>query len=117
MCVAFVSFSGGSEFVIAMTDMPFAEVGQLAFLEVVELNNVGAFLDWGIGKNLFLPFAEQPQELRVGSKYVVYIYLDNTGRVAASTKIKKFMGKVSANYSAGDEVSLFVIRENQNLFA
>lgn len=102
----------GNKF-IGMTDIPVAEVGECAFLKVVEINDVGAFLDWGIGKNLFLPFGEQPGGIKVGRSYVVYIYLDNTGRIAASTKLKKFLGKIPPSYSAGDEVSLMVTRPTE----
>lgn len=96
---------------IATTQKPYAEVGECAFLEVVEVNDIGAFLEWGLDKNLFVPFGEQQREMRPGKRYVVYVYIDNTGRIAASTKIKKFMGKVSKDAKIGDEVTLFVLRQ------
>lgn len=98
---------------IATTEKPFAEVGECAFLEVVEVNDVGAFLEWGLDKNLFVPFGEQQREMTPGKSYVVYVYIDNTGRIAASTKIKKFMGKVSKDVNVGDEVTLFVLRSTE----
>lgn len=98
---------------IATTDHPYAEVGDTAFLKVLEVNDIGAFLDWGIGKNLFVPFAEQPIPMKPGSRYVVHVYLDNTGRVAASMKIKKFMGKITPEYTVGDEVDLIVVRSTE----
>lgn len=98
---------------LATTKQPFAEVGQCAYLEVVEVNEIGAFLEWGLDKNLFVPFAEQQREMRPGKSYAVYIYLDNTGRIAASTKIKKFMGKVPKDVNIGDKVTLFVLRATE----
>ncbi len=98
---------------IATTEKPFAEVGECAFLEVVEVNDIGAFLEWGLDKNLFVPFGEQQREMTPGKSYVVYVYIDNTGRIAASTKVKKFMGKVSNDVNVGDEVTLFVIRSTE----
>jgi len=97
----------------ATTEKPFAEVGECAFLEVVEVNDIGAFLEWGLDKNLFVPFGEQQREMTPGKSYVVYVYIDNTGRIAASTKVKKFMGKVSNDVNVGDEVTLFVIRSTE----
>ncbi len=95
------------------TKQPFAEVGQCAYLEVVEVNEIGAFMEWGLDKNLFVPFAEQQREMRAGRSYAVYIYRDNTGRVAASTKIKKFLGKVAKDVNIGDKVTLFVLRATE----
>lgn len=98
---------------IATTEKPFAEVGQCAYLQVVEVNEIGAFLDWGLAKNLMVPFGEQMHEMRPGKRYAVYVYVDNSGRIAASTKIKKFMGKVSNDVNIGDGVSLFVLRSTE----
>lgn len=98
---------------IATTEKPYAEVGECAFLEVVEVNDIGAFLEWGLDKNLFVPFGEQQREMIPGKSYVVYVYVDNTGRIAASTKVKKFMGKVSKDVNVGDEVTLFVLRPTE----
>lgn len=102
-----------SQRLIATTEKPFAEVGECAFLEVVEVNDVGAFLEWGLDKNLFVPFGEQQREMTPGKSYVVYVYIDNTGRIAASTKIKKFLGKVPNDVNIGDEVTLFVLRSTE----
>lgn len=94
---------------IAATTRPFAEVGDCANLEVVQVNNVGAFLNWGLEKDLFVPYAEQRRPMKVGSRYVVYLYIDNTGRIAATTKLRKHLPATSKDYVVGDPVNLFVV--------
>lgn len=77
---------------IATTQKPLAEVGQFACLRVVAQTPHGAFLDWGLDKDLLLPFAEQHERLVIGQKYVVAVYLDNsTQRVAAASKLGSFL--------------------------
>ena len=77
---------------IATTDIPKAQLGEFAYLNVVDINNTGAFLDWGLMKDLFVPFAEQHRPMEVDHSYIVYIYLDKVkGRLTASSKIDKFL--------------------------
>lgn len=77
---------------IATTEMPDATVGQFAFLEAVSVSQVGAFMDWGLPKDLLVPFREQKMDIEKGKGYVVYIYLDDESRrIAGSTKIEKFL--------------------------
>lgn len=77
---------------IATTRKPKAQVGEFAYLKVVDTSSVGAFLDWGLEKDLLVPFAEQHRPMEVGNSYLVYLYLDETdGRIAASSKIDKFL--------------------------
>ena len=64
-------------------------IGQVAWLKVVDVNHLGAFVDWGYSKDLFIPFAEQQQPLRPGSFTLVKIYLDNQGRPTGSTRIDR----------------------------
>ena len=64
-------------------------VGECAWLEVVAVNEVGAFLDWGLPKQLLLPFAEQKFQPVVGRRALVYIYMDNTQPLFASMRIDK----------------------------
>jgi len=71
--------------------VPLAQVDDIAYLKVVALNYVGAFLDWGLPKNLLVPFSEQHHELEVGKSYLVKVYLDDQQRLAATTKIDKFI--------------------------
>ena len=93
---------------VATTEEPRAEVGDCAFLEVVQVNKFGAFLDWGLEKDLFVPFGEQRSKMKVGQRYVVYVYLDNTDRIAATSKLRKFLAVTSSDYKPGDEVELIV---------
>lgn len=95
---------------IATTDEPYAEVCECAHLEAVQVSNVGAFLDWGLEKDLFVPFAEQTRKMRVGQKYVVYVYVDNTDRLAGTTKLDKFLSTTPTNLKTGDQVELMIVR-------
>lgn len=86
-----------------------AQVGEFARLTVKEVNKVGAFLDWGLPKDLFVPYAEQSKPLKEGQSPVVYIYNNKAdGRVMASTKIEKFLDKTHHDYSIGDRVNLLI---------
>lgn len=76
---------------VATTQTPKAEVGEFAFLEVKENTQIGAFLDWGLDKDLLVPFAEQHRPLAVGKKYLVFVYLDNRDRISATSKIDKIV--------------------------
>ena len=94
---------------VAVTDHPYACVGEFAFLQVAEVNRFGAFLDWGVPKHLLVPFAEQRVKMEEGGIYPVYVYLDHiTNRVVASGKIQKFLGNVIPDYRPGDKVSALV---------
>ncbi|MES9903327.1 MAG: S1-like domain-containing RNA-binding protein [Sedimenticola sp.] len=77
---------------VATTKNPKAEVGQFAYLMVVDSNDFGAFLNWGLEKDVLAPFAEQHRPMEVGKSYIVYLYIDkNDGRIVASSKIDKFL--------------------------
>lgn len=77
---------------IATSQKPKAEVGQFAYLKVVATSPVGAFLDWGLDKDVLVPFAEQHRALEVDNFYLVYLYLDKMDeRITASSKIDKFL--------------------------
>lgn len=74
---------------VATTQAPKAQVGEFAYLEVKDNTRVGAFLDWGLDKDLLVPFAEQHRPLTVGHCYIVFLYLDSKDRIAATSKIDK----------------------------
>ncbi len=77
---------------VATTQKPRAKVGEFAYLKVVALTDVGAFLDWGLDKDILVPFAEQHRKMEVDHSYIVYLYIDERdGRIAASSKIDKFL--------------------------
>lgn len=96
---------------VATTEKPYATVGQFAYLSVKDVNDTGAFLDWGLtAKDLLVPYSEQRSRMRRGGIYLVYVYLDKTtGRIAASAKIEKFLGNVYPNYKVGQQVEALVI--------
>lgn len=92
---------------IATTERPYATVNSFAFLQVKSVSNVGAFLDWGVLKDLLVPFREQKVKMREGGVYPVYIYLDHTTqRIVASAKFEKFIGNRIPEYRHGDKVKV-----------
>lgn len=95
---------------IATTEKPVAQVGEFAFMEVNQVNKVGAFLRWGItAKDLLVPFREQKADMREGGVYLVYVYLDDaTKRIVGSQKTEKFLGNVMPRYVKGDQVDVLV---------
>lgn len=103
-------YTDSEDRLVATTEHPFAMVGEFAFLQVEQVNKVGAFLDWGIeSKNLLVPFREQKSDMREGGIYLVYVYLDTTTkRIVASQKIEKFVGNVIPEYKRGEEVEALV---------
>jgi predicted RNA-binding protein (virulence factor B family) len=76
---------------IATNETPYAEVGDCAFLQVVETTRYGTFLDWGLSKDLLVPYREQRIPMEVGRSYVVYIYLDDSGRLAGSSLLSQHL--------------------------
>ncbi|KEA61960.1 hypothetical protein ADIMK_3621 [Marinobacterium lacunae] len=98
------------DFLVASTRKPKAMVGEFASLKVTDVNKVGAFLDWGMPKELFLPYGEQLRPLTVGDWCTVYLYIDNTDRIAASAKTERFLEKSPTDLSVGQLVELLILR-------
>lgn len=97
------------ERLVATTEKPLVQVNQFAFLEVKWINQFGAFLDWGLMKDLFCPFREQKMRMQQGRSYIVYCYIDTlTSRIVASAKIEKFLSKEMPPYNIGDKVELLI---------
>jgi hypothetical protein len=98
---------------VATTETPHATVGEFAYLEVVSVNQrAGAFLDWGLPKDLLLPFREQNGPVRVGQKVMVAIYLDpKTQRIAASARLHRYLSRDTPSYAEGQHVSIIVTDE------
>ncbi len=95
--------------IIATTDFPYAMVDDIALLEVVATTKIGAFVDWGLMKDLLIPFKEQHKELQVGDKVVVKIYVDDlTERIVASSKLNQFLNNTPPEFDYNEEVDLFV---------
>lgn len=100
--------------IIATTARPKALVGEFQFMEVKAVNNTGAFLEWGIMKDLLVPFKEQKMPMREGNWYLVYVRIDHvTGRIMASARIEKFLNNVPPAYENNQEVSLIVADETE----
>lgn len=92
----------------ATTVRPYAELGQVAWLKVVDVNNLGAFVDWGLPKDLFIPFAEQQHALTKGGHTLVRVYVDNQGRLTGSTRIDQWISETAQDLKPGDKVSLII---------
>lgn len=97
------------ERLVATTLTPLVQVGQFACLEVAWVNQYGAFLDWGLMKDLFVPFREQKMKMQVGKKYVVHAHLDDESyRIVASAKVERYLSKERAVYQPGEEVEILI---------
>jgi len=93
--------------IIATTKEPYGIVGDFVLLKVLAVNKIGAFLDWGLMKDLLVPFREQKLKMEVGKSYIVYIYLDEeTDRIVATSKIEKFLDEQPPEYNEEQEVDL-----------
>ena len=93
---------------IATTLKPKACVGQFAILKVVANERIGAFLSWGLAKDLLLPFAEQTRDLQIGQDIIVYIYLDKSNRISASMRIERNLDQVPVQYKVDQTVDLLI---------
>ncbi len=98
---------------MATTETPIAQVDEFAFLEVVDENENGAFMDMGIGKDVFVPTKEQKRPMKIGQKYVVFLYNDEkTERITASSYLNDFINQDEHDLEEGDEVRLLITDES-----
>ena len=94
---------------VATTETPLAKVGDFAYLEVAWINEYGAFLNWGLMKDLFCPFREQKMRMQKGNGYIVYVKEDeDSHRLMATAKVDKYLSRERPAYKHGDEVQLLV---------
>lgn len=99
---------------IATTLRPHALVGEVARLRCVSVSSAGAFMDWGIHKDLFVPFAEQLGKMQEERYYMVYLYIDHiSGKIVGSAKLNKHIGNTLPDYKPGAEVSALVVSRNE----
>ena len=97
------------ERLIATTLQPYVQVGEFACLEVAWVNEYGAFLDWGLMKDLFVPFREQKMKMQKGHRYVVHAHVDEDSyRIMASAKVERYLSKELPEYQPGEEVEVMV---------
>lgn len=109
--------------IIATTRKPRLTLGQIGFLKVVEVTKIGAFLDWGLEKDLFLPFKEQKDKVEKGREYLVGLYIDKSDRLCATTNVSKLLSTQSPYkendsamgtiYSLAREIGAFVAVDNK----
>lgn len=105
-------FRDSDDRLIATTIEPYATANTFAFLEAKQVNQVGAFLDWGMDKDLLVPFREQSQRLEPGRSYVVFVYVDEeTNRLTASTKLNRYIENTNIELRDGDIVDLLIYSE------
>lgn len=105
-------FRDSDDRLIATTVEPYATANTFAFLEAKQVNQVGAFLDWGMDKDLLVPFREQSQRLEPGRSYVVFVYVDEeTNRLTASTKLNRYIENTNIELRDGDIVNLLIYSE------
>ena len=107
---------------VATTEKPLAVLGDLAYLEVVSVSEQGAFINWGLEKDLFLPYKEQTCEVQEGKSYLVAVYLDKSERLCATMQVSKYLSEVAAYvtdqwvtgtvYSIHEEFGAFIAVEN-----
>lgn len=93
---------------IATTQHPLATVGELACLEVAAVNEVGAFMKWGLDKDLLVPFSEQKEAMEAGQTRLVYLYLDNSKRIVASERLNRFFKDEAHPFQFNDKVNITV---------
>lgn len=102
-------YNDSEDRLVATTETPHIMLHQFAYLPVVMVNNIGAFLDWGLEKHLLVPFREQPKPLVEGKSYTVFMYLDeDTNRLVASAKVHYFLNNHKLSVEQGDEVDLLI---------
>lgn len=100
--------------IIATTAKPLAIVGEFQWMECKSVNDMGAFLEWGLMKDLLVPFREQKMPMREGKWYLVYVHLDHvTKRIVASARVDKFLDNIPPVYEFNQEVDLLVADETE----
>jgi predicted RNA-binding protein (virulence factor B family) len=94
---------------VATTLRPYVQLNEFAHLKVNYMNEYGAFLDWGLEKDVFVPFREQAQRMETGKRYLVYVFLDEkTNRLVASSRIHRFVQEENVALEPGQEVQVLI---------
>ncbi len=99
---------------IATVNKPLITLGEIAKLKVASVGNIGAFMDWGLEKDILMPFKEMVEKVREGKEYLVYMYLDKSGRPCVSMRLYDHLA-VDSPYQKGDEVEGYVYQVNHDL--
>jgi len=107
-------FSDSDDKPLATTKRPYAMVGECALLKVASVTPVGVFLDWGLNKDLLVPFNEQKEKMEEGKSYIVYVHLDKrTNRIVASSKLNRFLDKQPVDFQEGQRVELLICSQTE----
>ena len=101
-------YTGTDAELFATCKKPYVQIGGVAWLKVISVGRAGAFLDWGIGKDLLVPYAEQDYELEENDYCLVKVYLDEQNRIAASTYLNHYISDEAHYLHEGDEVALII---------
>lgn len=105
-------YKDGEERITATMQDPEITLNSVGFLKAKDVNNFGAYLDWGLDKDLFVPYREQTVKMKEGQSYLLYMYLDKeTNRLAASTKIDRFLDNRELTVEENEEVDLWIWKE------
>lgn len=102
-------YTDSEDRIIATTIQPKIELHQFACLECVHVSKIGAFLDWGLEKDLFVPFKEQKLKMKVGNFYIVYLYNDDeSDRLVASARTHRYLSNEELTIKEGDKVDVLI---------
>ena len=103
-----------ADLLLATTETPFVMVGECAYLKVVDVNQAGAFMDWGLPKDLLVPYGEQISPLKIGQSYTVLAYLDeNTNRIAATQKLDSHLSEEAQYFKPGQAVDILIFGKTE----
>jgi predicted RNA-binding protein (virulence factor B family) len=106
----FPYLDGDSELVVSV-DKPLAQVGEFAGMKAISASRIGAFLDWGLKKDLFVPANEQAKPMQTGHTYVVYVYLDRESRPTATSRLDHYLSIEMPRYEPWEEVDLLICEQ------
>jgi hypothetical protein len=102
-------YNDSEDRIIATTSKPMAQVGECAYLKAVSTSRFGAFMDWGLPKDLLVPHSEQQNSMQQGYSYTVYLFVDDASdRVAASTKLENWLALEGGNFKPRQAVELLI---------
>ncbi len=103
-----------ADLLLATTETPYVMVGECAYLKVVDVNQAGAFMDWGLPKDLLVPYGEQISPLKTGQSYTVLAYLDeNTNRIAATQKLDSHLSEEAQYFKPGQAVDILIFGKTE----
>jgi len=102
-------YNDSEDRIVATTQTPKAQVGECAYLKAISRNRVGVFMDWGLPKDLLVPFSEQQKPMQKGYSYTVYLFVDEaTDRIAASTRLEDHLSDDASGFEPGQAVDLLI---------